>query len=65
MWRESGWRADPWSDLGLEKGRGRALVSQGSCCGPALPQSLAAPASEEVLVKDHTSNLIKCKVVKH
>lgn len=46
VWREWGWRAEPWSDLGLGKGRGRAPASQGSCCGLALPLSLAAPASE-------------------
>lgn len=47
MWRERGWRAAPWSDQGLGKGRGRALVSQDFCCGLALPLSLAARASED------------------
>lgn len=39
------WRAGPWSDRGLGIGRGRALVSQGLCCGLVPLLSLAAQAS--------------------
>lgn len=46
MLREQEWRAGPWSDQGLGKQRGKALVSQGFCCGLALLPSLPGPASE-------------------
>lgn len=52
--RERGWGAEPSAVLILGKWGGRARVSQGFCCDPALLPSPAALASAEQRQQNHS-----------
>lgn len=52
--RERGWGAGPWAVLILGKWGGRARVSQGFCCDPALLPSPAALASADQRQRGHS-----------
>lgn len=65
MQGERGWGAEPWAVLSLGTWGGRARVSPGFCCDPALLPSPAALASAEQRQQSHSRRSDAPRLLQH